>query len=292
MAPFFEVLASINLRISQCFLFVHDPLVERFLKLVFLGEYGNHSRLLSQLFMSLGLLHVLVLSGSQVNSLKRVHDLFYSIGVFPLTKRRKFLGPITFCHRASWMVLSLLYGNLTQWTPPVTRALVLSGALGLSRPLSLTWKIILGFSLQISFFPSHAVEKSFYLSWGCWLAKALTSKWGWSEFFQNLILAGFFWVAIGLLHGASIWLLAKQLPLVLLTAVTLGPWIEKLLFPLGLFLIFFGLWAGLGSWLLGLEVVFGHLFESLGILILPILEGLASSLLVGLWAFRYIWGTL
>lgn len=142
-----------------------NPLASRFLALLSLGQYGTYAADLQRNFMDLGLLHILVLSGSQISSFIRVTQWFTA---------DRFHG---FSLRLVTVLMSLsllILGTATQWPAPLARA-IFSALLLLWFPRLLpVLAISLTLILQLTLFPSHALKVGFYLSWICWLSLRLS----------------------------------------------------------------------------------------------------------------------
>ena len=131
------------------------------LSLLALGKFGAGARDLSTLFKNLGVLHLLVLSGSQVGCFVKVWE------VVPRSwgwRRGCDQHKIDFF---KWTGL-LLFFALVPSDPPIVRATFME-AFNLGAPrLKLAWRLALVMALQIAIFPEHLGKLGFYLSWICW----------------------------------------------------------------------------------------------------------------------------
>lgn len=131
-------------------------ITQRLWSLLSLGLYGPYSKDLMNLFSILGLMHVLVLSGSQVQSYQKV-----------LNRLSIFLGTGLIFRFTASGALGLV-SAASNWPAPLTRATL--GALCLLWFPRLRFGFFCVFVLvsQIVFFPHHLKALGFYLSWFCW----------------------------------------------------------------------------------------------------------------------------
>lgn len=264
--------------------------VQRLLKLLFLGKYGPASPYLVEVFKALGLLHVLVLSGTQVTYLSRIHDRFFAFCLSYFNQRLIGIALWAFLLKLHLSLIFFEFGNLTQWTPPVTRALIFAFFRTWFSNYQTWFLAVITFGFQIGIFPSHFYERSFFLSWMFWVLSGCVGSLIKNEALYLATMALLSWAIMGFLFSGlgSLNYLAS-LPIIVVTAVVLGPWIERLLFPFGLGLVFFVVLStqilvplGFGEAFLGTQGGFLWVFW------VSILEAIANTLLVGLWAFRYI----
>lgn len=124
-----------------------------------LGNYGAYSNLWIEQFRGLACLHLLVLSGSQVQGLAQQLGRFHSLMGSNLVRTRMW---------SKYVFVSavlLFYAQSVQWSPPIVRAtfcFLLS-----SFPLRIGSYWVLGgaFMAHGVLFPSHLAQISTYLSW-------------------------------------------------------------------------------------------------------------------------------
>jgi len=159
-------------------------------------EFWNSKSEVSRLFFDLGMIHVLVLSGSQVGSFFQSQNFLLGLGLrlAGLSRTSLFarLG-LGVC----WLFLSL-YVFATGASAPLVRAfivLVISEA-GLVRGMLL--KIFVSFTAHVVLFPEQVASLSFVLSWSAFLLLVLMAELGISRLaglclmcFVSQLLVGF-----------------------------------------------------------------------------------------------------
>lgn len=141
---------------------IGEAYVRRLLYLTTLAGYGKLSQELQLQFKGLGILHLLVLSGSQVSHFRRPLRLLERCIWGPQWQSSR----STEMSRRIFAFFSLcLYGSCVGWPAPLTRALVLE-SLRISFPRFSALKLcVLAFGLQLGLWPGHGLEMGFYLSW-------------------------------------------------------------------------------------------------------------------------------
>jgi hypothetical protein len=221
-------------------------------------------------FRALGLIHVLVLSGSQVSLLQSC-----ARAVSAALLRGQSIRVRRWGSHGAVLALLLAYSGATGWEAPIARATCLA-LLGIALPrwrLGLLW--VLAFVLQSLACPEHLLKAGIYLSWGAFLSvrasSALGVGWGGAltcAFCQGLVclLLGEAW--------PSLWTL-----MVMVGANRVAiPLFERVLFPAAL------PWVACG---LGFPLMWGFTWSTW---LKPIYVWGAEQLLVGIGAFRYIEG--
>lgn len=262
---------------SLVFSGLEDVKARGFFLLLFSGQYGYHSHNFVELFKRLSLLHLLVLSGSQLGHLER--NMSFLTSLIPGLRGPSFrVG-----QRALLCVVLVSFVLFAKSSPPLVRAFSMALlSLGIPR-LRLELKLGLGLFFHLIFFPSHALTASFYLSWCCFLALL------WVE---SLDVPA--WLRMAIL------VLAAQIFLSLILGVGLGTprglvqaifsnifWVlifERLLFPLGSLLFIVYLAVALLSYGLWGEVLVPDILIA-GVK--KILEGPAMVILGALKGFMY-----
>lgn len=173
-----------------------DPRARSLVLMIQTGIYSKNSYQLSSEFQSLGILHLLVLSGSQVSYLARavedilgfvISGLRWVVTTFGRRLRLSHeVGEWNFQYAFathSRRILDLCQAGViwvfvagSGWDAPLTRAGLLFW-IGLRWPhLKLIWKIGLGLGFQVLLFPEHLEKIGFYLSWICFAIVVLCSR--------------------------------------------------------------------------------------------------------------------
>lgn len=149
-------------QLSLFFAQAHEPMVERLLALASLGDYGVGSFKLHRDFKNLGILHLLVLSGSQVGHFCRPLRFidrwlwgahWQSHGFSKQLRRLFFVFALGF------------YGFCVGWPAPLTRALIFEAMRSYFPHLGSLRLCVLVLLLHGLVWPLHLGEMSFYLSW-------------------------------------------------------------------------------------------------------------------------------
>jgi hypothetical protein len=138
-----------------------------FWKLLVLGSFGPFSQKWVQTFKDFYALHLLVLSGSQLNGLIGFWRGL-TLGI-PSKYRSLVFGGMLFSNLSMWLIA-------TSWTPPLVRASILCLVQFLIPRLSSALTISLSLSLHIVLFPGHVFSRGFFLSWLCYLCLLLSQK--------------------------------------------------------------------------------------------------------------------
>jgi hypothetical protein len=146
---------------------------QRFFELLAWANYGAYSQSWLRSFRHLGILHLLVLSGSQMQLLFRGQKTGFLILSSPKSLRflRFFLWP--------WLAWGThRYLSLNDYSPPLLRAFLCLWLVELARRLAWpeTAMLFVALLLQLWIFPEHAAELSFYLSWICYVALLIFSS--------------------------------------------------------------------------------------------------------------------
>ncbi len=241
---------------------VSDFQIRRFLSLLTLGTIGPGFATLKQEFSAVGLMHILVLSGSQMQ--------FVTRAFMPLASLLARLTRVWWLGKTALILVMLIYVSLAGWPAPLTRAWWMS-SLGL---LCHRWRreyvMMLSFVLHSLLFPEHFGTLSFVLSWLASTILGMALALGWSRLLTTLLTTTVVTLAVGD-HGE-----VRTLFAALLANVALVPICEVLLMPLiGVFVVL----AIVGIPSAWIEVVLGY-----G------LEGAAKVVLFSLTTFRYILG--
>lgn len=235
---------------------------------------------LTQLFFDLGMIHILVLSGSQVGSFMKVHQLLVGALLKCCGASRASFGA-KLGIGAGW-VLTAAYVWATGASAPLVRAFAVQSVSALAGPERPLRTIALSFVLHLVLFPSHWGTLSFALSWGAFLILVLLAHLKLSRLMALGVLCVSCHLLVNLMKGGSGvgsfgW---KTLAANLLWV----PFFEVLIFPLGSLLA----WAALLSAFLGAkwsgEGIGRQIFDSA----LYLHEILAQVVLGGLEGIRYI----
>ena len=233
-------------------------------------------------FTQLGILHLLVLSGSQVShysyALNRVLGLFRKIlpgnSQVPLEKSLYYRGA---------MVLGLVvFGEMVAWAPPVTRAIaVFLAALLLPR-----WHVCLqmGIALlgQVLIFPEHLQSLGFFLSWMSFFFLV---------FFDHLQIKGVYRLVVLCVFCQGFVIAVKGLPwpsgelwfIYIMANLLLGFLFDRFVFPLT------GWVLALSFGTLFLDIYFfSYVWEGLFWVIVQLFEAVARAALVLIQGIQYI----
>ena len=254
-----------------------DLRLRRLFMLSSLGQYGPFGQSWISSFKELGVLHLLVLSGSQISHLQKSMDLLLArvVGPFSTTTR-------TALHRSLLLYVLILFINATGCDPPIVRA---GFFVGISMLLpNLRWPVLalLTLVLQASLFPSHLAKLGFYLSWVASLLLMWTRSLGFSKALQMC------WVSFACQGLVEI---LKKTPFSfwdylcgLLANFVMGCLFDSLIMPLS------GLLIALGMALSHIPLQFGFWPQQLlGLGLAPFLSGSGELILVAQSAIRYIY---
>lgn len=257
---------------------VDEPSLRRLFELCAWGRWGPGAQAWVREFREFGVLHLLVLSGSQVSFLRGPLQKMNGALLRPIFGR----GVAADCLlRLSVAGVLLAYGFTAGWSPPLARAVFLA-LWDLAWPRgALVWKCLLALAVQGLIFPHDCGSLSFLLSWSCFLwlqvSRQFSRPWQRHLFVALLCPAWAAWILA--LPPDGVFGAAR---LIAANAV-LGCLFESFLMPLlgGLLALAFVLWAfplGL-AWPLGKAVA---TFAG------PLLAGSGGLVLVALGGFRYI----
>ncbi len=198
--------------------------MRRFFLLTTLGQYGAKSIDWLSDFRNLGVLHLLVLSGSQVSYFgtairKTINLICRCLAIEPTLLRGGVLS-------AGY----LLFGGATGWEPPLTRAILLGlGQVFLPR-LSFVWSLALSLFLQMALFPHHLLTLGFYLSWFSFLCLMLVQMSGIGKFFTCVWVSLFCQLIVSLVLQR--FLDPMSWVLLILSNIVLGFFFEELVMPI------------------------------------------------------------
>jgi hypothetical protein len=254
---FFESL----LRILETF---ESNEVRAFWTLLLVGRAEHSSTSLMQLFLASGLIHLLVLSGSQIEHFRNM--LLLVLGA---------LGRFAGCSRASiffsvsriCVTLILLFYVWDVGEPaPLVRALLLRLSLEVWREdLSPNFKIFFAGLAHVALYPEHLESTSFYLSWTSYILLLAMGRLGLRAYVMLFVMSVVCqWVVCFLKKSP-----APSLDLLLITAsmnMLMIPLFERILFPLGASLLLWSLPVMLFSWWGFAQSSWRWFFDSLRIL--------------------------
>lgn len=259
---------------------VQDPTIRRLLLLSSLGESGPQAPRLSLEFKELGIIHLLVLSGSQVQ-------------FFAGSLRFLILKIVPVAWSALWKTWILrvilgsglwVFGATTLWQAPLTRALLTESFRLFIPGLRWVWVWMLGFLSQACLFPHHLREPGFYLSWAASLGLKWAQEFTWNPWLGLVGVSVLSQALLGIIKGVPD-LSLEQWLLILLANLCVGSLFERTLMrgigwvlALGYLVSLFLPMAGWGA----------ELWNGIGFFLRPALEGSSTLVLVALRAFRYI----
>jgi len=155
---------------------------ESFLKLVALGQYSVHSYEWINLFKKLECLHLLVLSGSQVQGLG---NALRFVGNF-LTRGLAVKKALVLSHLFCCVFLGY-YAIQTGANPPIVRATFYYFLASGPWRFPLFVNLLGSLALHILFFPHQFESRSFYLSWTAFLIIILVSKLNISQLLSRIL---------------------------------------------------------------------------------------------------------
>lgn|GEM_PF-6079202 len=258
---------------------VDDPALRRLFQLCAWGEWGPWAQAWVREFRELGVLHLLVLSGSQVSYLRSSLER-----LFGAVLRRVGGGGWEAGHLLRIGVGGTLvaYGFEAGWSPPLARAVFLA-LWDMAWPRGRTfYKCSLTLVSQGLVFPETCGSLSFLLSWTCFLwlqlSRWMPTRWGQGLFVALLCPAWAAWILADPPSGVS-----GALRLVAANAV-LGMVFERFVMPLtGLLLALSFVFCALPDFLES------GVLRGVASLTGPPLAGSGAAVLVALGGFRYIW---
>jgi hypothetical protein len=236
-------------------------------------------RQVPRLFFELGMIHVLVLSGSQVGSYHKLQNLlmgaFLKLGGI---SRRSLVARLGV--GLSWASLGA-YVAATGAAAPLVRAFLVL-AVGESQifsgPLS---KIAVSFALHCLLFPSHVGSLSFVLSWSAFLVLLLLTESGVHRILALCLLCLISQLLVAFVKGGGVLGGAWKS---MLANVLLVPIFESVVFPLGSVLAWLVVFVSSGGGIFHGEGIERRIFDC----VLQLHEFLAQVFLGALKAIRYI----
>ena len=258
---------------------IDDPSLKRLFLLAALGDFGSFGREWLLSFRELGVLHLLVLSGSQIQFL----------GHFVRGLAAKGLGVLGF--RAQHLALCglvivavFVYCASTAWQAPLVRAAILTTwALVIPRLRTLSL-CVLSLLAQVLLFPSHVFQLGFYLSWMAYLILKICAQAGKGRVWASLIVTILCQFAMIWMKGLEMMPLRSWFVAVSANWV-LGSLFEGLVMPLcglvGALAFFLSPFLGAGFGVLGVCGMFAQVLA-------PIFDGTGGLILVVREAFMYI----
>lgn len=227
--------------------------INRLFAMTFLGEHGPFSHTLTQEFMNFGILHLLVLSGSQIQHFRKWVLLFAKLTRFP----EKYL----------FLILSILTTQALGFQAPLVRATIEENLKSFAGKLPPASRWVLGLALHGLLFSSQIGSLSFCLSY---ISSAISKQ------RLGIVLTSVFCQAlICLLKGIEAPSLHGWCVLLIANFVFIGIF-ERIVFPIGTL-------CWLLAWL-GVAQAFPVNF-----LLGKILEANLALVLVVLQSFRYIY---
>lgn len=254
---------------------VTDPLSRRMILLMGLGENGARAGFLYTAFRDLGVVHLLVLSGSQVIHFRRAFSKILRL-LLPLVR-----APVgrRWIHDGAVFLGLWLYGSATGWDAPLTRALLFEMCALACPRLREGFLLLLCLIAQTALFPQHLAKNGFYLSWCASLVLRGAGRLAPGNAWMPLVVTALTQaLVVALLKRA--WPTAEEACWILFANGVLGMLLETWLMPtLGFALAFAALGCGFPG---GLTLL--RLQEFLALL----MEGASMTLLVALRAIMYI----
>jgi len=214
--------------------------VRAFWSLLLVGESASASAWgLGRLFMHTGLIHLLVLSGSQI-------EHFRNLLIFPLGIFGKLLG-VSRSHvvwrMAKWGVLGVLFFYV--WDvgegAPLVRAVLLRLVIDLGfQEQRREWGVAFVGVLHMLCFPEHLQSLSFYLSWVAYLSLLVLGRFKMSTMTLLVVMSLVCQFVVSFLKASALpsW---EYLILSCCVNVLMIPLFEKLIFPMGASLLLFAL---------------------------------------------------
>lgn len=178
-----------------------DPLVHRFWMLFIGGaSYGEGSWFWLHSFKQLHILHLLVLSGSQVEGVSKwVRSVVgWFLNVLPLSAGLANAHALFLRVFLSSVLLG--FGFATGWSAPIARATILS-FLGMWLVRVAKFELLLaGFFIHWGIFDEHREQMGFYLSWISYLAVIVAGEWKVSKYLAILLVSGVLYWLVDVLY--------------------------------------------------------------------------------------------
>lgn len=242
-----------------------------------LGENGSQGGFLYTSFRNLGVVHLLVLSGSQVIHFRRAFSRLVRL-LLPLVPIRNG-GGRKGLHDLSVCGVLLLYGGATGWDAPLTRALLFELCATACPRLREGFLLLLCLIAQVALFPWHLTKNGFYLSWCASLILRGAGRLAPGSVWRPLVVTALTQtLVVALLKQA--WPSVEEACWILFANGVLGFLLEAWLMPtLGFALALAAFGCGIPG---GLSLV--RLQEFLALM----MEGASRTLLVTLRAIMYI----
>ncbi len=152
---------------------IENPQEKRLFLLAAAGLHGPHSWNITQDFRYLGILHLLVLSGSQISHFRAVIDRLFGFLAYrkasPLYPYIRFLGLST----------GLLFiGHAFTWPAPITRAIICEIFRAIFPHFRLDLALFFCLLIQAILFSHQLQQWSFFLSWFAYLTLQLAPQLG------------------------------------------------------------------------------------------------------------------
>lgn len=236
------------------------------------------SRELYKSFTHLGILHLLVLSGSQVShysyALNRVLGLLRRLVRVKSTSLESSLY-----YRIAMLLGFVAFGNMVTWAPPVTRAIFLFLVTLVMPRWHVCGQMLMALILQTIIFPEHLGSLGFYLSWMSFFFLV---------FFDHIQVKGIFRLLLLCVFCQGIVIWVKDLPwpsgetwlVYIFSNLLIGFLFDRFLFPLSGWVlafcftsVFFDFFVIKDLW----DTVFWvivKLFEAVAMVSLVVIEGI------------------
>ncbi len=253
---------------------IENEELRSFFCLLFAGQYGAGAQGLNSLFRQAGILHLLVLSGSQIGHFTQ--QLAFLSRLCPGLRGTYFKS----FESGLWGFFLLLYLTFAQCPAPLLRAAIFAVGRRCLPRLRLELLLPLTLLIHVLLQPSDLGGRSFYLSWLCFLAllffdASTLPKWMGLVLLTVVAQAIVFLLCGGNLGPSLSW------PLLIFSNLFWLWLFEFAVFPLGAWLVNIYLGWGLLAWICWGEICIGSawvegvkkIFSSLGELILGALKG-------------------
>jgi hypothetical protein len=204
------------------------------------GTLVGAPRELLQISKDLGVIHLLVLSGTQVKFFNSFSRVFWT-GIL-----KKVLGWDERSVRIFLAIFLVLWVGTFQFPPPLTRALLWELALFYSKDFRTEVLAGVLFVVQVLLFPEHLQEIGLYLSWACFLILVFLGNLGLKSWVAQVVTTLFCTILFRLVKGGE-WPTVLGWISIIVANLTLGWIAEHLWFPvLGAFQFFAFLGLSLG----------------------------------------------
>lgn len=273
MPPLPDGLFPLKILLGQ----VEDTVLRRLLLLASIGESGPHAFFLSEEFRSLGVLHLLVLSGTQVQRLAA------SLRWLLLALSRSWGHAREVAVAALEGAALIVFASAVGWSPPLARATLME-LLSLAFPRFRRDGIFLAsLALHVALFPEHVGGLSFHLSWFASLALGVAGGLGLRGPWRVVFVSCLAQVCVVGMKGAAGGT-ATGLPWLIATNVALGwifdVWLMPALGATTVFSLVTSPWPHLGERVAASAIA--------RVTVAHPLAGMARVVLVAIRAFRYI----